>query len=594
MYLPLRHSFTMTERRPVYIVMALLLLLVVLPALADAGSAVPSTARETGASPATAGTVSSAPVQPGSGPADGEFAALSTPAVRASPGASEAEPIAAIKAAPTRAAVREESGTAAESDSDTARTVGETTPRPEATPSATYPAGTGERTDADGTGKSAAGEAPASARTAVPSATPTSTRAPSGPAPLMTGDTSPGWGASDSTAPTAAATARSTVTASRTEAPETPRDGISLATGTGSGTGAGRADEGGSPGVSSLERGRGPGYSSAAIESSTGTAVALDPDRSGRSGAGTASVSRRFVGAGNQAVPSGPNPAVSPTPEHLYAARLGAETLQARAMRADGAGDEGTRGDHRSHKGEGRRGPPALPAPTPVAPPARTGLEPPGPGESGPGRARKGDLPLSPPMGTDGDVPDPLLLLRFLLFLGYRRIRPGNVLDHPVRRDLSAAVAADPGLDLAGCVAATGANRETLRYHLSLLVVSGKVTEETRNGSVRYFPHDPALTPVHRAVLHYRRNPSLAPLLYHIRDAPGISRLELVARLDLAGPTVTRQVQRLIDEGLVEPRRCGRSQRYWLTPPCAGAFAAVEAVETVHAETVRVFDRASA
>ena len=157
-------------------------------------------------------------------------------------------------------------------------------------------------------------------------------------------------------------------------------------------------------------------------------------------------------------------------------------------------------------------------------------------------------------MTGETETPDPLLLLRFLLVLGFRRVRPGNVLEHPLRRGLHAAIGADPGLDLAGCAAATGANRETLRYHLALLVCCGKVVEETRSGSVRYFPHDPALTPVHRALLHALRNESLAPMLAAVRDAPGISRGDLADRLGVAGPSVTRQVQRLIEEGLVESR----------------------------------------
>ncbi len=118
--------------------------------------------------------------------------------------------------------------------------------------------------------------------------------------------------------------------------------------------------------------------------------------------------------------------------------------------------------------------------------------------------------------------------------------------------------------------------------------------EETRNGSVRYFPAIPTLPPVHRAVLHLDRNPSLAPLLHHIRDAPGISRLELAGRLGVAGPSVTRQVQRLVDEELVERRRCGQSQRYWLTPACADAFASIAMAEAPHGHVIQPGDRASA
>ncbi len=289
-----------------------------------------------------------------------------------------------------------------------------------------------------------------------------------------------------------------------------------------------------------------------------------------------------------------PGPDVSPIPRGPFAGRSVKETP---AGRNDGGRRHGgPQGDPGPQRGNGRRSEPACPAPVPVA---RTGLEPSastsGASESGgAGRSRK--EPPSSPVLFDGEngVLDPLVLFRFLLFLGYRRIRPGTVLEHPVREKLYAAIAADPGLDLAGCVSATGVHRETLRYHLCLLICTGKIAEETRNGSVRFFTPSAALTPVHRALLHLHRNPSLAPLLDHIRDAPGISRLELAEVLGVAGPSVTRQVQRLIDEQLVESRRCGRFQRYWLTPECAGVFATIEAAVSVRDPMMSPIDRASA
>ncbi|MEN6518673.1 MAG: MarR family transcriptional regulator [Methanospirillum sp.] len=297
----------------------------------------------------------------------------------------------------------------------------------------------------------------------------------------------------------------------------------------------------------------------------------------------------RDAGSGSPAGRNGATPTVRPSSEGLQAFRAGAVAGAGGTTRSTGAGQGGTHGEPRPQNAGQQRG---LPDP-PAAAPVRTGLEPIDRSKDESGRGRRG-LPTFPlPSETDDDVPDPLLLLRFLLFLGYRRIRPGNVLDHPLRRALHDALAADPGLDLAGCVVATGAHRETLRYHLALLVCSGKILEETRNGSVRYFPHDSALTPVHRAVLHLRRNSSLAPLLYHIRERPGVSRKDLAERLGVAGPSVNRQVQRLIDEGLVERRRCGQSQRYWLTPECAGAFASIATAEAAH-DPVQAPDRASA
>ena len=277
----------------------------------------------------------------------------------------------------------------------------------------------------------------------------------------------------------------------------------------------------------------------------------------------------------------GPRPEVSHAPGRPYAVQ--SETAGFRAG-AGGGGRDGGQGAAGSHDGGQHRGPP--PTPVPEAVPTRPGHE-----QGDTGRGRKDGAHLPVPTTGETETPDPLLLLRFLFVLGFRRVRPGNVLEHPLRRRLHSAIGAEPGLDLAGCAAATGANRETLRYHLALLVCCGKVVEETRSGSVRYFLHDPALTPVHRALLHALRNESLAPMLAAVREAPGISRSELAARLGVAGPSVTRQVQRLIEDGLVESERCGRSTCYRLTPECASALGPALAAGV---DSVPAPDRASA
>ncbi|MEN6342901.1 MAG: MarR family transcriptional regulator [Methanospirillum sp.] len=274
-----------------------------------------------------------------------------------------------------------------------------------------------------------------------------------------------------------------------------------------------------------------------------------------------------------------PGPEVSPAPTRP-------DTVQPQAARVRGGPAGGPpRGNWPGPTGSGdghHRGPPSA-DPVPFAAPTRSPHEQNGtePGQGGAGRGRKDASHLPLPVAEGTEAPDPILLLRFLLVLGFRRVRPGNVLEHPLRRALYSAIGIDPGLDLAGCAAATGANRETLRYHLALLVCCGRVIEETRSGSVRYFPHDPVLTPLHRALLHALRNESLAPMLAAIRNAPGISRHELADRLGVAGPSVTRQVQRLIEDGLVEAERCGRLQCYRLTGACQlaldqGSAATVE------------------
>lgn len=275
----------------------------------------------------------------------------------------------------------------------------------------------------------------------------------------------------------------------------------------------------------------------------------------------------RESSAGSGAPASGPG--VTRTAGRDYPVQSGTGTPRVARPTDGGAERSGDPGQGTHH-----RGPPA--DPVPFAAPTRPADEQKGPapgtGEPSAARGRK-DGAHPPTFTSDGTgVPDPRLLLQFLLVLGFRRVRPGNVLEHPLRRTLHAAIGAEPGLDLAGCAAATGANRETIRYHLALLVCCGKVVEESRSGSVRYFPHDPCLTPVRRALHHALRNESLAPMLAAIRDAPGLSRQELAERLRVSGPSATRQVQRLIEDGLVERERRGRWTCYRLTPGCTDAF----------------------
>jgi len=278
-----------------------------------------------------------------------------------------------------------------------------------------------------------------------------------------------------------------------------------------------------------------------------------------------------LAGSAEGGKPAGlPRPAVSPAPTRP-------DIVQPQAARGRGGPGGGPpRGSWPAPPGSDgghHRGPPSG-DPVPYAAPTRSPHEQngPEPGQGGTGRGRKDASHLPLPVTEGTEAPDPILLLRFLLLLGFRRVRPGNVLEHPLRRALYTAIGTDPGLDLAGCAAATGANRETIRYHLALLVCCGRVIEETRSGSVRYFTHDPALTPLHRALLHGLRNESLAPMLRVIRDAPGISRHELADRLGVAGPSVTRQVRRLIEDGLVEAERYGRLQSYRLTRACRSAL----------------------
>lgn len=638
-YPPLRYSITMKDQRPVHFsaVVILVLLLLALPAGATGVGKSSSTAQGTAASSAEAGSQMelSAAAPPDRTPQtdERETTARGISNVPTSSTKSIAretkdntKDMVVTTISPAVGNSRPDSGGSPGSGDETIRAPATTT-LPVATPSVTLSSGT-TRAEGNDAGKTAGG----SASTSGPTAVPTATMSNSGSTQARNGGDGAGQGSPDGKEATARSTVEaktgSTATVALRDAPvATPAAGGSGSTGAGqspqnvemavngSGTPVGtgwllsggssagwpfpgppvapatgtRVAENGEPsGEIGSDRGPGPGSSVAAAGPTSRVAGSGDSkpvsvtgvtDNRPREQVNRSSLSSvHGAGAGNVAAHGGPFPTISQSQQSLYTFSSGARVGKTPPLRPGDSSRDGTRGDPHPQNTGRERVPPTVPAAAPV----RTGLEPfrQEPIERSGGRSRRTPLALPFTAETHDGVPDPLLLLRFLLFLGYRRIRPGNVLDHPMRRDLASAIMVDPGLDLAGCVAVTGANRETLRYHLAILVCAGKVMEETRNGSVRYFPHDPTLTSSHRAVLHHSRNPSLGPLLHYIRDVPGISRRELAERLGVAGPSVTRQVKRLVDEGLVENRGGGLSQGYWLTPGCADAFTAIAMAQT--------------
>lgn len=60
-----------------------------------------------------------------------------------------------------------------------------------------------------------------------------------------------------------------------------------------------------------------------------------------------------------------------------------------------------------------------------------------------------------------------------------------------------------------------------------------------------------------------------------LHQNPGMTRQELAGALMIAGPSVTRQMENLIDDGIVENRSPGRSNHYYLTAEAARALEKV-------------------
>jgi predicted transcriptional regulator len=159
-----------------------------------------------------------------------------------------------------------------------------------------------------------------------------------------------------------------------------------------------------------------------------------------------------------------------------------------------------------------------------------------------------------------------------LLFGGYRRISRKNVLDHGARQAVYEVITEQPGIEVTALADRTGINENTLRYHLDRLVATGTISSLNRPGVVRYFPNRGAYSRFEHVVFHYLWIETPRRILGMLYRHPGLTRQQVAGALAIASPSVTRQMDRLIGDGLVENRSTGRSNHYYLTAEAVQAI----------------------
>ncbi len=168
-----------------------------------------------------------------------------------------------------------------------------------------------------------------------------------------------------------------------------------------------------------------------------------------------------------------------------------------------------------------------------------------------------------------------LFPFNMLLLGGFRRISKKNVLEHDARQVIYQAITATPGIDVKTLTTMTGINENTLRYHVDRLASTGKISCFTRPGVVRYFQNQGAYSPFEHLVFHYLRTDTPRGILWLLYQHPGLTRQHLADALAISGPSVTRQMENLTGDGLVENRFPGRSNHYYLTAEAALAIGKV-------------------
>ncbi|WOX55959.1 winged helix-turn-helix transcriptional regulator [Methanoculleus palmolei] len=155
--------------------------------------------------------------------------------------------------------------------------------------------------------------------------------------------------------------------------------------------------------------------------------------------------------------------------------------------------------------------------------------------------------------------------LSFLAPLGFRRITNRTVLDDDFRNDLYRQIASHPGADFRELRRLTGASRGRLRYHLNTLVREGKVAAVDYRNRAGHFVRNRAYTDLEQRILISLRDETSRAVLANLLKFPGALRSEIVERLGLSSPSISRQMQQFKAEGIVAAERDGRFIRYRLS-----------------------------
>jgi predicted transcriptional regulator len=157
-------------------------------------------------------------------------------------------------------------------------------------------------------------------------------------------------------------------------------------------------------------------------------------------------------------------------------------------------------------------------------------------------------------------------LLKVFAFLGYRNIFRMNVLEHDDRNAVYQCIHNNPGIFFREISDQTHVKPGTLRYHLGVLEVTGKITLLKSQGHSRYFENSGKFSVMEQKIIRYLRNETERTIFTSLLRNPETTRKDLETRLGISGAAVSWHMNRLREEGILSIDKSGRNARYELSP----------------------------
>ncbi|MFA6333585.1 MAG: winged helix-turn-helix transcriptional regulator, partial [Methanoregula sp.] len=118
------------------------------------------------------------------------------------------------------------------------------------------------------------------------------------------------------------------------------------------------------------------------------------------------------------------------------------------------------------------------------------------------------------------------------------------------------------GIHLQGLARETRIHLGTLRHHLNMLTITGKITLSQDAASLRFYENSGTYTETQQMVLKHLRNATRKQILGVLVKQPSAGREEIAGLLGFTGATITWHMKLLERDRIITIQRSGRIVRY--------------------------------
>lgn len=159
-----------------------------------------------------------------------------------------------------------------------------------------------------------------------------------------------------------------------------------------------------------------------------------------------------------------------------------------------------------------------------------------------------------------------LFALKVFSLLGLRRLSANQVLDHTGRNTIYEIIRENPGFHISTIAQESGMNRGTIKYHLAILEITGKISQVATPGFSYYYENNGVFTDLEKKILHHMKSETKTNILRYLLYNTSTTRTSLAESLGCSGPNVTWHIRHIRQDLIITEQRDGKFVRYDLHP----------------------------